>query len=382
MRLLALLLLLAAWPAAAHKPSDSYLALTVDGSDGRRPMGHRAARPRFRDRPRRERRRRDHLGRGARAPRRHRRLCARRGLRCAPTASPAPRAPSSNWSTITPTAPTRCCVSLATCPEPVTALDVDYSLLFDLDPAAPRPAAPRAWRRHAHRDLRPGARRQSFELASATALAAVPATTRAKASGTSGSASTTFCSCCRCCCRRCCTRKDDRWQAVERFAPAFWDVFKIVTAFTVAHSITLSLATLGVDLAALALGRIGDRAVGRARRAEQSLSRSFRGRRWMVAFALRADPRLRLRERAGRPRPAAGRAAAGAGRLQPRRRSRASWRSSPRSCPLAFLLRRTAFYRRAVLVGGSALIVLVAGVWLVERAADVKVITARVGGFG
>jgi hypothetical protein len=32
-----------------------------------------------------------------------------------------------------------------------------------------------------------------------------------------------------------------RWHAVERFKPAFWDVFRIVTAFTVAHSITLSL---------------------------------------------------------------------------------------------------------------------------------------------
>src|SRR2546421_1553151 len=37
-----------------------------------------------------------------------------------------------------------------------------------------------------------------------------------------------------------------RWQAVARFPPAFWDVFKIVTSFTVAHSITLSLAALGV----------------------------------------------------------------------------------------------------------------------------------------
>jgi hypothetical protein len=45
--------------------------------------------------------------------------------------------------------------------------------------------------------------------------------------------------------------------------------------------------------------------------------------------------------------------------------------------PVAFLLRRTVFYRRALLVGGSALIVLVAGVWLVERAADVRVITVN-----
>ncbi len=40
--------------------------------------------------------------------------------------------------------------------------------------------------------------------------------------------------------------------------------------------------------------------------------------------------------------------------------------------PVAFLLRRTVFYRRALLVGGSALIGLVAGVWLVERTFEVR----------
>jgi len=37
-----------------------------------------------------------------------------------------------------------------------------------------------------------------------------------------------------------------RWHAVPGFKRAAWDVVKIVTAFTLAHSITLSLATLGV----------------------------------------------------------------------------------------------------------------------------------------
>src|SRR4029079_11011213 len=37
-----------------------------------------------------------------------------------------------------------------------------------------------------------------------------------------------------------------RWSAAPGFAPAFWDVVKVVTAFTLAHSITLSLAALGV----------------------------------------------------------------------------------------------------------------------------------------
>ena len=41
-------------------------------------------------------------------------------------------------------------------------------------------------------------------------------------------------------------REEGQWQAVTHLRTALWDVFKIVTAFTLAHSITLSLATLQV----------------------------------------------------------------------------------------------------------------------------------------
>ena len=41
-------------------------------------------------------------------------------------------------------------------------------------------------------------------------------------------------------------RENGQWQPVERFTPALIQVVKIVTAFTVAHSLTLSLAALGV----------------------------------------------------------------------------------------------------------------------------------------
>ena len=37
-----------------------------------------------------------------------------------------------------------------------------------------------------------------------------------------------------------------RWQPADALRDSFWEVFRIVTAFTVAHSITLSLATLGM----------------------------------------------------------------------------------------------------------------------------------------
>lgn len=39
--------------------------------------------------------------------------------------------------------------------------------------------------------------------------------------------------------------RTSKWQPVANFNIAFWDVLKVVTAFTLAHSITLSLATLG-----------------------------------------------------------------------------------------------------------------------------------------
>ena len=43
--------------------------------------------------------------------------------------------------------------------------------------------------------------------------------------------------------------------------------------------------------------------------------------------------------------------------------------------PLAFALRATWAYRRVVLAGGSVLIAAIAGVWLVERAFDLRLIT-------
>jgi hypothetical protein len=41
-------------------------------------------------------------------------------------------------------------------------------------------------------------------------------------------------------------RRDERWQPAASFRAAFVDVVKVVTAFTLAHSVTLSLAVLGI----------------------------------------------------------------------------------------------------------------------------------------
>src|SRR5260221_198986 len=75
-----------------------------------------------------------------------------------------------------------------------------------------------------------------------------------------------------------------RWQAVARFPPAFWEVFKIVTSFTVAHSITLSLAALGV----ISLpSRLVESAIATSvvLAALNNVFPLVHGRRWMVAFA-------------------------------------------------------------------------------------------------
>ena len=42
------------------------------------------------------------------------------------------------------------------------------------------------------------------------------------------------------------TREDGKWQGVKTFRSALWNVLKIVTVFTIAHSITLSLAALNL----------------------------------------------------------------------------------------------------------------------------------------
>jgi hypothetical protein len=44
--------------------------------------------------------------------------------------------------------------------------------------------------------------------------------------------------------------------------------------------------------------------------------------------------------------------------------------------PVAFALRATPFYRRGVFVGGSLVTLLIALIWLIERAFDLKLISA------
>lgn len=167
-------------------------------------------------------------------------------------------------------------------------------------------------------------------------------------------------------------RREHAWQAVAAFKPAFINVFKIVTAFTVAHSITLSLATLGV----ISLP---------ARWAESTIAASvvvaalnnvrpiFSERRWVMAFAfglVHGFGFASVLADLGLPQDALILALVGfnigveAGQLV----------IVAVFLPLAYVVRGMRFYRNVILLGGSLAIVSLALIWLVERAFDMKLL--------
>jgi hypothetical protein len=78
-------------------------------------------------------------------------------------------------------------------------------------------------------------------------------------------------------------REGNHWRGVAAFRPAFINVLKIVTAFTLAHSITLSLATLGIVKLP---SRLTESAIAAsvALAAANNLWPLIRERGWMVAF--------------------------------------------------------------------------------------------------
>jgi hypothetical protein len=164
-----------------------------------------------------------------------------------------------------------------------------------------------------------------------------------------------------------------RWQAVPEFRPAFWDVFKIVTSFTVAHSITLSLAALGV----ISLpSRLVESAIATSvvLAALNNVFPLVHGRRWMVAFAfglIHGFGFASVLRDLGLPQGALLLALVGfnlgveVGQLA----------IVSGFLPAAYWLRGSWFYRRLVFIGGSLAIAVVAGIWLVERAFNLKIIT-------
>lgn len=166
------------------------------------------------------------------------------------------------------------------------------------------------------------------------------------------------------------TRHARRWQPVDAFSPAFWTVLKIVTAFTVAHSITLSLATLGiVTLPSRFVESVIAASVVIA--ALNNIWPLFSERRWPMAFLfglIHGFGFASVLADLGLPQQTLILALVGfnlgveAGQLA----------IVAVFLPIAFMLRRSSFYRRIVLLGGSAAIALLAFLWLLERALDLE----------
>jgi hypothetical protein len=163
-----------------------------------------------------------------------------------------------------------------------------------------------------------------------------------------------------------------RWQPAERFGLAFWDVARIVTSFTLAHSITLSLATLGY-VALPSRWVEASIAASVVLAALNNVFTVFHGRRWVMAFVfglIHGFGFASVLADLGLPQNALVLALVGfnvgveLGQLA----------IVLAFLPLAFALRRTAFYRRAVMVGGSLMIAALAAIWLAERIFEFKVL--------
>jgi hypothetical protein len=165
----------------------------------------------------------------------------------------------------------------------------------------------------------------------------------------------------------------EHWAPVGSLRAAALDVLKIVTAFTLAHSITLSLATLGV----VALPTRWVEATIAASVVLAALNNVFTvvgERRWVVAFSfglIHGFGFASVLADLGLAQGTLALALVGfnvgveLGQLV----------IVVLFLPLAFTLRHSRFYRWLVFIGGSLLIALLAGIWFVERAFLLKLIS-------
>ncbi len=166
-----------------------------------------------------------------------------------------------------------------------------------------------------------------------------------------------------------------QWQASPRFTPVFWDVLKVVTSFTVAHSITLSLAALEVISLPSRLVE-STIALSVVLAALNNVRPVIAEKRWMMAFLfglVHGFGFASVLADLGLPRDALLLALVGfnlgveAGQLA----------IVAAFLPLAYALRSTNFYRRGIMTGGSLLIALIALVWMLERVFGLSILTGR-----
>lgn len=168
-------------------------------------------------------------------------------------------------------------------------------------------------------------------------------------------------------------RVEGRWEAVTDFSSVLWSVVSIVTAFTVAHSFTLSLATLDVV-------RLPSRFVESAIAASVVLAGlgnlypMMMRRRWLVAFgfglihgfgfaAVLSD--LGLRQGSLVLSLVSFNLGVEIGQLA----------IVAAFLPLTYFLRHTWTYQRVVVATGSLTIAGVALLWFIERAFNLKLLS-------
>lgn len=160
-------------------------------------------------------------------------------------------------------------------------------------------------------------------------------------------------------------RHEGRWIPVATFRPAIADATKVVTAFTVAHSITLSASVLGLVRLPSRFVEAGI-ALSVAVAALDNLVPVFRARRWAVAFAfglLHGFGFASVLVDMGLPR---------SGLLRALFSFNVGVELGQLAIVAAFLtgayvLRGSPGYQRLALKAGSFVILVVAGVWFLER---------------
>ena len=163
-------------------------------------------------------------------------------------------------------------------------------------------------------------------------------------------------------------RRERQLQGAPHFSGALVDVVKVVTAFTLAHSITLSLAALGVVSLP---SRLVESAIAASVviAALNNLRSTIESRRWVMAFCfglLHGFGFASVLADLGLPQGALVLALVGfnvgveLGQLG----------IVAVFLPLAFILRKTRFYQVGVLKIGSVIVALLAGWWFIERAFD------------
>ena len=163
-------------------------------------------------------------------------------------------------------------------------------------------------------------------------------------------------------------RRNNQWEPAPTLGGSFKEVLKVVTAFTLAHSITLSLAAMGIiSLPSRLVESVIAASVVLA--ALNNLRGTIEGKRWVMAFVfglIHGFGFASVLADLGLPKEALALALVGfnagveVGQLS----------IVAVFLPVAFALRKTRFYRVGVLIGGSLIVAALASWWLAQRLFD------------